>query len=108
MEVLWACDGQQSVRQVFEQVSSQRPLAYTTVMTVLDRLAKKALVTREQEGRAWLYRPALSRTELYAGEIAELFAAAGADAPGVLTQVVAGFDPAMRATLHQLGRDPSF
>ena len=38
-----------------------RELAYTTVMTVLDRLAGKGMVQREREGRAWRYRPAASR-----------------------------------------------
>lgn len=108
MEVLWSDDGQQSVRQVFEQVSRDRQLAYTTVMTVLDRLAKKALVTREQEGRAWLYRPALTRVELYAGEIIELFDAAGDDAPEVLAQVVAEFNESMAASMRLLGRDGEF
>jgi predicted transcriptional regulator len=39
----------------------ERDLAYTTVMTVLDRLAGKDMVQRERSGRAWSYRPAASR-----------------------------------------------
>ena len=35
----------------------EREIAYTTVMTVLDRIAKKDLVNRERDGRAWRYSP---------------------------------------------------
>ncbi|MGI5214293.1 BlaI/MecI/CopY family transcriptional regulator [Plantactinospora sp. CA-290183] len=64
MDVLWdrsagAPDGV-TVREVAE-VLRDRELAYTTVMTVLDRLAGKGMVEREREGRAWRYRPAASR-----------------------------------------------
>lgn len=43
-----------------------RPLAYTTVLTVLDRLRRKQVVTRERQGRAFLYRPLVSREEMRA------------------------------------------
>lgn len=71
MEILWAHPEQgHTVRDVHERLS--RDLAYTTVMTVLDRLSKKAVVHRELEGRAWLYRPARTRVELVSGEIHDL------------------------------------
>ena len=47
-------------------LTRDRDLAYTTVMTVLDRLAKKGLVHRERDGRAYLYPPAQTREELVA------------------------------------------
>ena len=53
-----------TVREVHDVVGVQRDLAYTTLMTVLDRMAKKGLVTRERDGRAWRYTPASSRDEL--------------------------------------------
>lgn len=67
MEQLWALpeDGWLSVREVHERLVD-RDLAYTTVMTVLDRLAKKDLVGRERAGRAWRYRAAASRDQLTA------------------------------------------
>lgn len=74
MEILWAHRGKLSVREVHEVLRRQRDLAYTTVMTVLDRLSKKGIVARELDGRAWLYRPALTRVELVAGEIQDLLA----------------------------------
>lgn len=55
-----------TVREVHESIEQERDIAYTTVMTVLDRLAKKDLVTRERDGRAWRYRPADSREAMTA------------------------------------------
>ncbi len=60
MEVLWTrCKC--SVREVVQDLA--RPLAYTTVMTTLDRLFKKGLLARETCDRAFLYAPAVSREE---------------------------------------------
>ena|SRR5438067_10765301 len=60
MEILWK-QGESNVREVAEQLD--RPLAYTTVMTTLDRLFKKGLLTRRKSERAFLYAPVLSRQE---------------------------------------------
>ena len=56
MKVLWRYPGA-SVAQVREGLP--RPLAYTTVMTVLDRMSAKALVERRKNGRAYRYTAAL-------------------------------------------------
>ena len=58
--------GGATVREVHDRLSGEREIAYTTVMTVLDRLAKKDLVTRERDGRAWRYFPADTREALTA------------------------------------------
>jgi predicted transcriptional regulator len=60
MEVLWT-RGESSVRDVTAALA--RPLAYTTVMTTLDRLFKKTLLRRRKVERAFLYSPRLSREE---------------------------------------------
>jgi predicted transcriptional regulator len=60
MDVLWDRDAPATVREVAD-VLAPRELAYTTVMTVLDRLAGKGMVERERTGRAWSYRPAAPR-----------------------------------------------
>jgi predicted transcriptional regulator len=60
MDVLWDRVEPATVRDVGDALSD-RELAYTTVMTVLDRLTAKRFVTRERIGRAWSYRPAASR-----------------------------------------------
>ena len=56
MKVLWRYPGA-SVAQV--RAGLPRPLAYTTVMTVLDRMSSKGLVERRKNGRAYLYNAAL-------------------------------------------------
>ena len=60
MDVVWHV-GRCSVREVVEKLESK--LAYTTVMTTLDRLFKKGLLAREKQERAFLYSPALSSEE---------------------------------------------
>jgi predicted transcriptional regulator len=60
MAVLWSV-GQSSVRDVVEKL--ERKLAYTTVMTTLDRLFKKGLLDRQKSERAFLYLPRLSSQE---------------------------------------------
>ena len=60
MAVLWSA-GQSSVRDVVEKL--ERKLAYTTVMTTLDRLFKKGLLDRQKSERAFLYLPRLSSQE---------------------------------------------
>ena len=74
MNVLWARGVPTPVRDVHEALAQNREIAYTTVMTVLDRLAKKGIVTRQLEGRAWLYEPARSRLDLYADTVNEALA----------------------------------
>ena len=58
--------GGATVREVLARFEGEREIAYTTVMTVLDRLSKKDLVTRERDGRAWRYSPADTREALTA------------------------------------------
>lgn len=60
MEILWA-RGESTVREVVHALD--RPLAYTTVMTTLDRLYKKGLLGRHKQDRAFFYFPSLSRQE---------------------------------------------
>jgi predicted transcriptional regulator len=67
MDHLWSVTEPQTVRQVHEALSVRRDLAYTTVMTVLQRLAKKNLVSQIRDDRAHRYAPVHGRDELVAG-----------------------------------------
>jgi predicted transcriptional regulator len=67
MDHLWSAPEPQTVRQVHEGLSARRDLAYTTVMTVLQRLAKKNLVVQHRDDRAHRYAPTNGRDELVAG-----------------------------------------
>jgi len=66
MAYLWDADGPCTVREVHEALTADRRLAYTTVMTVMDRLAKKGVVVQEKAGRAYRYSPAQSREQAVA------------------------------------------
>lgn len=77
MEQLWAASDALTVREVHEQLAASRDLAYTTVMTVLDRLAKKGLTERERDGKAWRYRAAAPREELVADLMRDALDGAG-------------------------------
>jgi BlaI family transcriptional regulator, penicillinase repressor len=59
MNALWRL-GEATVRDIHAALATSRPRAYTTIMTILDRLAQKGVVERQKTGRAWLYKPHLS------------------------------------------------
>jgi BlaI family penicillinase repressor len=60
LKVLWTL-GEGNVKDVRQALTVSRNLAYTTVMTVLDRLARKGGVARRKVGRSFVYVPVLSR-----------------------------------------------
>jgi predicted transcriptional regulator len=60
MQILWS-HGESNVRDVVQHLD--RPLAYTTVMTTLDRLYKKGLLDRRMPDRAFLYSARLTSQE---------------------------------------------
>jgi predicted transcriptional regulator len=67
MTQLWDAGEPLTVRQVQDRLSRDRDLAYTTVMTVLDRLAKKGVVNQQRADRAYRYAPAQTREQMTAG-----------------------------------------
>ncbi len=77
MDVVWAGDRAYLVREVRERLSYNRPLAYTTVMTVMNILYGKGVLCREKQGRAWRYWPAESREEHDARLMAEVLRSGG-------------------------------
>lgn len=73
MECMWE-RGSASVREVHECLAERREIAYTTVMTVMGRLADKAMLSRRQEGRAYLYCPSQSRDSYCTGVVKSVMA----------------------------------
>src|SRR5260221_4782484 len=53
MDRLWEQGRPMLVREMVEELRRDRPLAYTTVMTVMENLHRKGWLRREREGRAW-------------------------------------------------------
>jgi len=62
MNALWP-SGEATVRDIQQALRPTRPRAYTTIMTILDRLAQKGVVQRRKAGRAWVYRANVSAEE---------------------------------------------
>ncbi len=77
MDVVWAADRPYLVREVRERLCYSRPLAYTTVMTVMNILHGKGVLRREKHGRAWRYWPAESREDHDARLMAEVLHSGG-------------------------------
>jgi predicted transcriptional regulator len=71
LNALWSIQ-EGNVREVQHIVAQSRPLAYTTIMTVLDRLVRKGKLARHKVGRAFVYRPQTSRDLMRRVAIREL------------------------------------
>ena len=101
MDVLWASDAAMTPRDVHSVISTtRRPLAYTTVMTILVRLWEKGMLDRDEHGRAFAYRPVAGREEWTADRMHELLEQAGD--PGVaLTHFVQSIDAREVAQLRR-------
>ena len=62
MDRLWQWGRPALVREVLDDLRDDRPLAYTTVMTVMENLYRKGWLRRHRDGRAWRYEPTGSRS----------------------------------------------
>jgi predicted transcriptional regulator len=104
MQVMWAAHRPLGVRAVLGSLNEQRetPLAYTTVMTVMSRLADKEILRRELNGRGYLYEAAVADAATIAvrNVVRDFGEAAVA---GFVDQARA--DPTLRARLERLLRD---
>jgi len=85
LEVLWK-KKEASVREVADELSKKKPVAYTTVLTMFKILDKKGLVSHRTEGRAFIYSPAISRSEARAHALENLLKQFFNGSPNVLAQ----------------------
>ena len=103
LEVLWS-EGSATVQQVAECLKTT--LAYTTVMTTLDRLFKKRILLREKRDRAFVYRPAVSRGELEQDRAAAMvqgfFSGSAMNHDALLSYLVDAVQSYDRDLLHRL------
>ena len=98
MDQLWSTPEPRPVRAVFEELHRQRPIAYTTVMTVMDNLHRKGWLERRRDGRAWRYEPVLTR-QAYTARLMHEALAVSDDRAGVLARFAREIDPADAAAL---------
>jgi BlaI family penicillinase repressor len=104
MNTLWPM-GQGTVREIRDNLAARRPRAYTTIMTIMDRLARKGVVERRKVGRAYMYRPNLSAEEARTqalGQVIENFF--GGSKEALLAQLN-GDAPRARVAAAALGSD---
>lgn len=103
MQHLWDASEPLSVRDVLTLVNSGRrqPLAYTSVMTVLDNLHRKGATVRAMEGRAWVYEATRTRQD-YSAELMREALAASQDLNGTLAAFVRQLTPEESTQLAQV------
>jgi predicted transcriptional regulator len=77
LDLVWTADGPVTARELHDQLSQGRKLAYTTSMTILVRLHKKGLLERRPAGRGFAYWPKVSREEWAARRMSEALTSAG-------------------------------
>ena len=71
MNIVWKCKGC-SVRDVVAEIQKEKPIAYTTILTILQRLHEKGLIIKKENGKAYTYLPKISKSS-YSKSIAQLF-----------------------------------
>lgn len=71
MKIVWQFD-RASVRDVYEHLRLEKNLAYTTVMTIMSRLADKGLLQKEAQGNAYIYSPTISESEFAQRVVSEV------------------------------------
>ena len=100
MRVAWDHPGRyMPVRDMLELLHEE--FAYTTIMTVMNRLFEKGLLHRRRQGRAWSYRPTSSREAHVAAAMTQVLCTAE-DRTAALLHFLADLDPAEAAALRRL------
>ena len=105
MDRVWGRGVPVTVRDLFDELRRERPIAYTTVMSTMDNLHRKGWLARERDGKAYRYTAVASREEYSARLMREAMTGAG-DTETVLSHFVAQMDgtesAALRAVLDKL------
>ena len=83
MNALWPA-GESTVRDIQFRLADSRPRAYTTIMTIMDRLSHKGIVTRRRVGRAYRYSASLSADEARGRAVEKIVAAFFSGSPQAL------------------------
>lgn len=108
MDVVWSAERPLSVQDVADQVDGSP--AYTTVITVIERLRAKGWVERRREGRAYRYQATSSRGQ-YTAQLMGQLLQDSRDRPGALLSFAGQLDPAdaqaLRDALDPAGSDPA-
>lgn len=71
LDVLWE-RGEATTQDVWARLTEDRPLALTTVATIMSRLERKSVLTHRREGRQYVYRATVTRSEVRRSKVREL------------------------------------
>lgn len=99
MDWMWARRRPASVRDVFEDLKQRRTIAYTTVMTVMDKLHTKGMLRREAVGRAYVYEPVASK-EAYTADLMRRALAGSGNQAATLVHFLERLTPEEAAALE--------
>ncbi len=111
MDRIWNRDPETAttVREVFDELSAERDIAYTTVMSTMDNLHGKEWLTRQRDGKAYLYWAVMSR-EQHSARLMREALEAGGKSDVVLSHFLERIGPEesarLRAALQRLKRRP--
>jgi predicted transcriptional regulator len=103
MRRIWARGQAVTVRDIVGDLQSDRVLAYTTVMTVMNNLTRKGWLRRLAEGRAYKYEP-LVTGEQYSSELMRQALNASSDRPAVLMHFIGELSAEEAAALDEAYR----
>jgi len=103
MRKIWERAQPVTVRDIVGELERERPIAYTTVMTVMDNLRKKGWLRRQADGRAYRYEPLVSGEEYSAGLMRQALAASR-DQPAVLMHFIGKLSASEAAALEEAYR----
>ena len=105
MDRVWEHAEPVTVRELHDELSAERVIAYTTVMSTMDNLHRKGWLNRVKEGKAYRYSPSASREE-YSARLMREALADGGDTEMVLSHFLAQIDgdesEALRSVLSKL------
>ncbi len=105
MPIIWRLESG-SVEQVRRALPARYRGAYTTVQTVLNRLAERGLLERERSGNLIVYRPRMTEADYFSRSIESTLASASSQARrAVLAQLIGGLDASELSELQALGRE---
>jgi predicted transcriptional regulator len=102
MDTVWRNNRPVTGREVVDELNTERRLAYTTVLTIMDRLVAKGVLRRHRAGRAFTYEAVQSR-EAYTASLMNEVLGSSEDPRAVLLHFVQQMPSQLRKALKRAG-----
>lgn len=101
LEVVWEM-GEATVHQVRDRLHPKRPLAYTTILTSMQKLERNGWLTHRREGRIYIYRPTETRTQAAVRSVRQMVKGLFKGDSRVLLQQLIQEEPLSKKDLDEL------